>query len=109
MKPIKISVGELGQSSVLVNAHVFGAWGAHERINAYGNYRWTVTHVPSGMALPHFEDTNERTAIETARLLGECQVDGEHTETKLIGEWKCALEAVCAPAFLGDALPWVNP
>ena len=58
MKAIEIKVGADGSSSALVDAHVYGAWAAHVRLNSWGGYRWTVTHTPSGMALPCFEDVD---------------------------------------------------
>lgn len=103
MKPIEILVGVDGRTTI--NAHVFGLWAAHVRLYAEA-HRWTVTHVPSGMALPYFEDTSPRIAIETARLLGECRVNGRLTKETLTGRWRHMLEAVCAPAFLGEQLPW---
>jgi predicted NAD-dependent protein-ADP-ribosyltransferase YbiA (DUF1768 family) len=109
VQPIKIQMGtDFHRYTADLDACVFGMWAAHVTVSNIDGSRWTVTHVQSGMALPFYEDVTEREAMSTARILSECHVTGRSTDTKLVGPWRCVLEAVCGLKAEGAKLPWIG-
>jgi hypothetical protein len=109
---IKIRVGINGDGRRDVPALVFGRWAAHERWNHFtimGGDPWTVTYVPTGMSLPFYESTPRTVAIETARLLGECNLRCRITGRRaIIGDWYYAVESLLAHVAAGERLPWAS-
>ena len=92
---------------VRINAHTFGDWAAHVRWNYGENDSWSVTHIPSGMALPFFENVSKDEAMETARLLGECRVSISIKDGKACGRGVHMAEAVVATKIQESYPPWL--
>lgn len=68
---------------VQVPAIVYGSWAAHRSV---GNTQWTITHVPSGKAVPQFHTAllTKAQAIEAAKRLDD--EIGDRKVTRSIGK-----------------------
>lgn len=71
---------------VQVPAVVYGAWAVHRKIGSRDMREWTISHVPTGRAVPHMhtELLSKAQAVEAAKRL-DAEV-GDRKVTKAVGK-----------------------
>jgi len=81
-----VITAQKSDGEVQVPAFVFGSWAVHHTIGSRDPRDWTITNVPTGMAIPreYTEYLDKKTAIAVARVL-DAKI-GERRVTRKVGE-----------------------